>query len=63
MIHLRNYVVGRIDRFEHKLQKARENYQRSQDVSWAARAGELQLIVNELKLVLDKINSEIEFNF
>ncbi len=63
MTHLRNYVVGRIDRFERKLQKARESYQRTQDASWGARVAELQSVINELKLVLNKINSAIEFNF
>lgn len=63
MTHLRNYVVGRIDRNENLLKKARESYQRTKHESWAARVGELAGIVNELKLVLAKIDREIEFNF
>lgn len=63
MTHIRNYVVGRIDRNERMLAKAREQYQRTKDQSWGARMGELQNIVDELRLVLSKIDREIEFNF
>lgn len=63
MTHLRNYVVGRIDRHENLLRKAREQYQRTKDESWGARVAELAGIVNELKLILNKIDRQIEFNF
>lgn len=63
MTHLRNYVVGRIDRHERLLKQAQESYKRTKHESWAGRVGELAGIVNELKLVLNKIDRQIEYNF
>lgn len=63
MTHLRNYVVGRIDRHERLLKTAKEQYQRTKHESWGARVAELQGIINELRLVLSKVDREIEFNF
>lgn len=62
MIYIRNFVADKINRYEHLLKKARESYQRTKHESWGARMAELQSVVNELKLVLNKINHEIEFN-
>lgn len=63
MTHIRNYIVGRIDRNERLLKQARESYQRTKHESWGARVAELSGIVNELKLVLDKVDRQIEYNF
>lgn len=60
---IRGYVTERIDRNEKLLATARESYQRTGHESWGGRMAELQGIVNELRLVLNKIEREIEYSF
>lgn len=60
---IRGYVAEQIDRNERLLATARNSYQRTGHESWGGRMAELQGIVNELKLVLGKIEREIEYSF